>query len=380
MKNHSAAMKPTMNLDTSAQTLNLQSDLKAAELEDMIYRDYHCTDKHWSDSPSSPFTTTFGEGLINAVYERRHLYHAIRVGLNSFQVTFVGSQPSDADMEESEVENEDYNDFIGVPIPLFERIREVTIDDNQVMHCSCCKFEGRGIFCEHEVCVADCISEHLEQTFDGFTHKDIALRYRSAFMHLAYRKDTPDHIQAMFHVLASKEVTGPTLKESIPDTMTIMTRLENKPAIDRLKNYNKNDIDLERIDGMFISTFTPNTDSEDLDQLFESMLEELQSMTTPSAQAMFDESVFNYAIPEVVQGVCARNMMRSIVDTGYALADRLGVDGIKKFEETVLGFNTWASEILDNVDADKNKKRKYVPISQEVYSGKERVLNTKHMR
>ena len=75
---------------------------------------------------------------------------------------------------------------------------------------------------------------------------------------------------------------------------------------------------------MDTSTFTPNTDgrsSEDLDQLFESMFEELQSMTTPSAEAMFDESVFDFSISNMVEGVCARNMMRSIVDTSYALAD-----------------------------------------------------------
>ena len=145
------------------------------------------------------------------------------------------SQPSEsnnADVEDSEVENEDYNDFRGVPVPLFERIREVTIDDNLVMHCSCCRFEGRGYFCEQQVCVADFVDKHSGQTFDGFTHEDVALRYRSASMHLAYRKDTPEHIQAMFHALASQEVTGPTLKESIPDTMEITTRLEILAAID----------------------------------------------------------------------------------------------------------------------------------------------------
>ena len=54
-------------------------------------------------------------------------------------MSFIGSQPKKSDdanmeenanMEESEVENEDYNDFIGVPIPFFEQIGEVTIDDN----------------------------------------------------------------------------------------------------------------------------------------------------------------------------------------------------------------------------------------------------------
>ena len=159
---------------------------------------------------------------------------------------FIGSQPNDsddADIEESEVENEDYNDFIGVPIPVFERICKVTIDGNEIMHFNCCKFKGRGYFCEQQICVADSVSEHLGETFDTFTHQDAVLQYRSDFMHLIYRQDTPDHIQAMFHVLVSKEVTGPTLKGSIPDTMEIMPRLKILLDIDRLKKYKKNGID-----------------------------------------------------------------------------------------------------------------------------------------
>ena len=32
LKEHSANIKPTMNMDTSAQTINIQQDIKAAEL------------------------------------------------------------------------------------------------------------------------------------------------------------------------------------------------------------------------------------------------------------------------------------------------------------------------------------------------------------
>ena len=144
-------------------------------------------------------------------------------------------------------------------------------------------------------------------------------------MYLAYCEDTPVYIQAMFHVPASKDVTGPTLKKLIPSTTEIMPRWEILPAIDRLKNYRNDDIDSERIDGMFRFTLSPNVNGKssinDLDQLFGSMLIELQSVTTHSADAMFDESVSNFAIPEVIQGVCAISKMRSTLDTGFALAD-----------------------------------------------------------
>jgi len=40
MKNHSASLKPTYGMDASAQILNLQSDAKAAELNDLVFCDY----------------------------------------------------------------------------------------------------------------------------------------------------------------------------------------------------------------------------------------------------------------------------------------------------------------------------------------------------
>jgi hypothetical protein len=47
LKNHSAALNPTMDMDTSAKTFNLQQDLKAAEIEEIIYYDFTHTDKRW---------------------------------------------------------------------------------------------------------------------------------------------------------------------------------------------------------------------------------------------------------------------------------------------------------------------------------------------
>ena len=44
-KNHSAAMQPTMGVNRSSSILSLQSDIKAAELEQMYYFDYAHPDK-----------------------------------------------------------------------------------------------------------------------------------------------------------------------------------------------------------------------------------------------------------------------------------------------------------------------------------------------
>jgi hypothetical protein len=203
-------------------------------------------------------------------------------------------------------------------------------------------------------------------------------------MHLAYRADTPAHIQAAFHKLASSDVTGPTLKIPIPDDMEIMPRQPILPAIDWLKNYDKEGIDLNRMDGMHCSTFSPtnnNMSNDELNDPFKEKVTELQNVISDSSDVMFDESATNFSIPNNVQGTTARNAMRSLVNTGYELADRLGTDGLKQFEKTMSEFNTWASaKLQEEMDADKNKKRKYVPLTQEEYTGKvDRVYNTKHM-
>ncbi len=74
LKKHSAPMQPTMNLDTSSKTLNLQANLKAREVEEIIFNDYHYSDKTWSSLPTTPYTTTFAEGIINGIMKRSLLY------------------------------------------------------------------------------------------------------------------------------------------------------------------------------------------------------------------------------------------------------------------------------------------------------------------
>ena len=56
--------------------------------------------------------------------------------------------------------------------------------------------------------------------------------------------------------------------------------------------------------------------------------------------------------------------MRSLVNTSFGLADRIGNEGLKEFECKMKEFHTWASDKLEECsDSNKNKKRKYVPMT-----------------
>ena len=374
-------------MDTSAKTLNLQSDLKAAQLDELIYKDFLLSDKKWSTSTTSSRTMTLGEGLVQEVLSRFHLYTPVRIGPCLFEVLYCDPTPPLERMSSSfsDIEREDHDDFKNIPIPLFQRVREVSIDKDGVMFCTCCRFECRGHFCEHQVATAEAICAALGISFDGFTHHDLVLRWRSDFMHLGYRDSTSTDIQAMFHRLASKEIKGPHFKHSIPDTMEIKSPSPPKTALESLKNYSGDDINLEVIDGMYVSTFTPASQdqgNDSLDDMFETMFQELHDTTSDSVDLMFQQSAENYDLPSgVKKGISSRDILRSIVDTSYCVADRLGDRGIVELEKKLKEFNEWASSELADVDGEGEKKRKYVCATQAKYTGEaKRVHNTFHMR
>jgi hypothetical protein len=53
LKSHNCGVKPTINLDSSANTINIQSSIKVQECEDIIFQDATGTHKKWSDLPTS---------------------------------------------------------------------------------------------------------------------------------------------------------------------------------------------------------------------------------------------------------------------------------------------------------------------------------------
>ena len=99
MKGHSVGIKPTMNIDTSSQAINLQQDLKAAQLHEIIFADYQKKHKNWSDLPTAPYTTSFAEDLILKIHERSILYRVKRVSMNEFQVKFCGKDKKEDETE-----------------------------------------------------------------------------------------------------------------------------------------------------------------------------------------------------------------------------------------------------------------------------------------
>jgi hypothetical protein len=90
LKAHTAGIKPTMDFNTSAKPINTQTDIKVAALEDIIYIDVYFRHKRWSQLPTSPYTVSHAEGLLNHMMSRLRLYQAKMIEIGIFQVTYIG--------------------------------------------------------------------------------------------------------------------------------------------------------------------------------------------------------------------------------------------------------------------------------------------------
>ncbi len=82
-----------MSLTTAANAMNVQTDLKAAELKDIAAQDF-LKKKNWSDSATSEYVTTFAEGLLKSVTNRVSMYRSKKMREATFQVEFTGSDIS----------------------------------------------------------------------------------------------------------------------------------------------------------------------------------------------------------------------------------------------------------------------------------------------
>ena len=384
-------------MDTAAQTLNIQQDLKAEELSELVFGNFERTHKSWSNSPTAPYTTTFGESLIKGVNDRVKLYSAVRVSESEFQVHFIGDNGLG-------VTNEGYreqgDEYLHIPLPLFRRIRHVTFEMDGTMMCDCCHFQGCGLFCVHQVKVATAIHEARGIEFKGFTHHDIAARYLSGYMHLAYRASTSKRIRAMYHHLACNAIRGPKMRFDIPTSMAIHDREDILPAIDRMKNYDKQDFDLAKFDAMFTNTYTPDSMStQDEFTMFSEQMSCLNQMTSESCAGIFDASLNDADIPdEAMKSLRTRDVLKQFIEESCSAADYRGMKGRRALEERLLDFRQWCNENPPDEDLTKGggdadstvdmttdvsqRKRKstMVPMTQYKYtSGSDRINNTAHM-
>jgi hypothetical protein len=105
LKSHNCAVKPTINLDSFANTINIQASIKVQECKEMIFQDAMQTHKKWSDLPTSKHTmTSVGEGILQRMMSKINHYQAKLVSrqmeTSTFQVCYTKTRTEDLAFKE----------------------------------------------------------------------------------------------------------------------------------------------------------------------------------------------------------------------------------------------------------------------------------------
>jgi len=374
-----------MNLDTAARTINIQQDIKVAELEELICADYEKSDKLWSDLPTSPYTTTFAEGIIHVIAHRSSLYTVVCVGKNMFQVKFIGDIPTEQNTTIHEPVVFDEDEFKSVPLPLFCRVRDVAVLDDGTLICGCCHFESCGLFCSHQVAVSRYVHECNGIEYSGFTHHDVLVRWTSGYMHMAYDPSTPTDIQEFYHRLAKDGKRGPMLKVFVGDNIPIVEPKVHLPALQRLKNYKQEDVNFDNFDSSHTQTYNPAEDCtiDDNDEEFLNDRNYFYGLTQESTELVFNESINNAEIPlSMAGGMRTRDKLKQAWEEACANADDIGLSAVTELELSLKRFSTFCNEKMhDSSDNEEDDSvGRVVPMTQAKYKGREkRIYNTHHM-
>jgi hypothetical protein len=140
-KSGALAVLQTMDLDTSSRQLNNQEDRKAVNYIGSSLKELN-TFTVWSAIPNiTSKLTSFGAGLVETEYNRRHDYDSKPWGENHFRVAYIG-------------ECEAWDHVSNAPftsnfVPNFSRVRSIHCCVEGHFHCSCEQFARMGIPCRH---------------------------------------------------------------------------------------------------------------------------------------------------------------------------------------------------------------------------------------
>ncbi len=342
--------------------MNIQSSIKVKECEDIIFQEATCTHKRCSDLPTSPYTTSVDEGILQGVMSRVNQYVTKLVlkqtETSRFQVCYTNTRTLHIEIQEflgtisnigndtGHEKNDSLCDTVPLsPIPIFSHIRSVTIDDTGTMFCSCKHFERIGLLCVHMACVAKLCHEtsvfgsHTSK-FSGFTHHDIVVCWWSSYMYYAYQSSTPSHIIKKYtHLLAMNPIKRPKMRCNIPQLLKIYDAQQILPAIDHLKNYPRNPTSQSQVKESILSktrihiSLTYDNDIEH--GIITYVNDKWKEGSGGHKNDLFSQSIMNsnFNSPQKVGSVWARSSLKQLWEEYCAEADEIGPDDVKELED-----------------------------------------------
>ena len=208
LKSHSAAVLPSMDVLTSAQHIQFQTDITMKELDRAACKNTVNTNLH----ASIPTTNKVGP-LLNSILEqqwdKRHNYYVRR---NSTKYEWLVVVKEDCSSKYHVVDYDiinPYNKFI----PRFRRIRFVKMDNDRQMKCSCCLFSRFRFGCVHILSVMS----FENPSYDGYTQNDVRVFWWNDYNF--YCKRETDYEKGgdwslHFLQLLDNDISGPRMPET----------------------------------------------------------------------------------------------------------------------------------------------------------------------
>jgi hypothetical protein len=142
--------------------------------------------------------------------------------------------------------------------------------------------------------------------------------------------------------MAANDVKGPKMRVEIPDesVIPIEPAAPLLPALDRLKNYNKDDIDLSKIEGMNVREFIPKEVTDD-DKLYEEISAHFRT-NNETTNDIFSSSIEDSAVPPCSTDE-PRIVLKQQLEDCYALCKEIGPEGLTMLSSKLSEFEAWAS-------------------------------------
>lgn len=207
----------------------------------------------------------------------------------------------------------------------------------------------------------------------------MGVRYLTDYNHLTYRPvdQVPAKTQQLFHRLACRDIRGPKLRCDIPASLKINTPSPKKSALERLKNYNPDDVDLDQFDGLLAATFksssTQVTEDDECD-MFAELTESLCTTSTEHANDVFSSSLDDADLP----ASASTSTYDALKQTIYECCDMADATGMRaSFHELLKDFakkcKKKQNRPITDLDVEERPAKK-----QATATGVVAMTNTKH--
>ena len=157
------------------------------------------------------------------------------------------------------------------------------------------------------------------------------------------------------------------------------------PAIDRLKNYSKDDFDFTLINTQNRTLkYRPPDDDIEHDQLLDSLADELRSSTQAYIHDQFSQSISDSVFETMTESKQprTRDSLKQMIEGACSDCDMIGIADVNKFVRHFTELHAFCNERKSQLPKNKNEsvENRIVPMTQDKYIGTAKhVFNMHHM-